>query len=285
MQSFADLGVSSAVVKALASEGVQEPFAVQRLVISDILAGRDVLARSPTGSGKTLAFGIPLVDRIASDGRRPAALILAPTRELATQIAADIRGIAHARALRGHRRLRRRRPGQAGQGSCSVPDPGGNARTPGGPAGPSSLHAGPHHDARPRRGRPHARHGLSARGGPDRARVPGTAPDAVLLGHAGRRGRRHGDALHHRPRPSRGRAFGAPRRRRGGAPVRPGVRRGAHRSAHRRAGGRTRPGARVRAHQARRRPPGQAPGRPRRPRDGDARQQVPAPARGRAGPL
>jgi superfamily II DNA/RNA helicase len=99
MQSFADLGVSSAVVKALASEGVQEPFAVQRLVISDILAGRDVLARSPTGSGKTLAFGIPLVDRIASDGRRPAALILAPTRELATQIAADIRGIAHARAL------------------------------------------------------------------------------------------------------------------------------------------------------------------------------------------
>ena len=99
MQSFADLGVSSAVVKALANEGVQEPFAVQRLVISDILAGRDVLARSPTGSGKTLAFGIPLVDRIASDGRRPAALILAPTRELATQIAADIRGIAHARAL------------------------------------------------------------------------------------------------------------------------------------------------------------------------------------------
>jgi superfamily II DNA/RNA helicase len=99
MQSFADLGVSSAVVKALANEGVQEPFVVQRLVISDILAGRDVLARSPTGSGKTLAFGIPLVDRIASDGRRPAALILAPTRELATQIAADIRGIAHARAL------------------------------------------------------------------------------------------------------------------------------------------------------------------------------------------
>jgi superfamily II DNA/RNA helicase len=99
MQSFADLGVSNAVVQALESEGVTEPFAVQRLVIDDILSGRDVLARSPTGSGKTLAFGIPLVDRIQSDGRRPAALILAPTRELATQIAADIRGIAHARAL------------------------------------------------------------------------------------------------------------------------------------------------------------------------------------------
>jgi len=99
MQSFPDLGVSRAVVTALAHEGVTEPFAVQRLVISDILSGRDVLARSPTGTGKTLAFGIPMVDRIASDGPRPAALILAPTRELATQIAADIRGIAHAAAL------------------------------------------------------------------------------------------------------------------------------------------------------------------------------------------
>jgi ATP-dependent RNA helicase RhlE len=99
MQSFADLGVSNAVVEALDHEGVTEPFAVQRLVIQDILAGRDVLVRSPTGSGKTLAFGIPMVDRIKSDGPRPAALILAPTRELATQIAADIRGIAHARAL------------------------------------------------------------------------------------------------------------------------------------------------------------------------------------------
>ena len=223
MQSFADLGVSSAVVKALANEGVHEPFAVQRLVISDILAGRDVLARSPTGSGKTLAFGIPLVDRIASDGRRPAALILAPTRELATQIAADIRGIAHARALAvtavyGGVGLVK----QAKEAARSH-DPGGNARAPGGPAGAPSVHAGPHPDARPRRGRPHARHGLSARGGPDRARVPGAAPDAVLLGHAGRRGRRHGAALHHRPRAPRARAFGAPRRRRGGAPVRPGV--------------------------------------------------------------
>ncbi|MGH2915275.1 MAG: DEAD/DEAH box helicase [Solirubrobacteraceae bacterium] len=100
MQSFADLGVSSAVVQTLAREGITEPFAVQRLVIGDVLAGRDVLARSPTGSGKTLAFGVPLVDRVAADGPRPAALILAPTRELATQITADLRAIAHARALR-----------------------------------------------------------------------------------------------------------------------------------------------------------------------------------------
>jgi ATP-dependent RNA helicase RhlE len=100
VQSFADLGVSNAVVSALSAEGINEPFAVQRLVIGDILAGRDVLTRSPTGSGKTLAFGIPLVDRIAADGPRPAALILAPTRELAAQITEDLGAIAHARALR-----------------------------------------------------------------------------------------------------------------------------------------------------------------------------------------
>ena len=69
-------------------------------MIGDVLAGRDLLAKSPTGSGKTLAFGIPMVDRIAADGPRPAALVLAPTRELATQIVDEIRGIAHARALR-----------------------------------------------------------------------------------------------------------------------------------------------------------------------------------------
>jgi ATP-dependent RNA helicase RhlE len=99
-KSFADLGVSRAVVSSLSREGITEPFAIQRDVIGDVLAGRDVLAKSPTGSGKTLAFGVPLVDRISADGPRPAALVLAPTRELATQIVDDIRLIAHARALR-----------------------------------------------------------------------------------------------------------------------------------------------------------------------------------------
>jgi superfamily II DNA/RNA helicase len=99
-QSFAELGVSRAVVNALSTQGITTPFDVQRMVIRDVLDGRDVLVRSPTGSGKTLAFGVPLADRIAADGPRPAALILAPTRELATQIADDLRQIAHARALR-----------------------------------------------------------------------------------------------------------------------------------------------------------------------------------------
>jgi ATP-dependent RNA helicase RhlE len=99
-QSFADLGVSRAVVSSLAQRGITSPFAIQREVIGDALGGRDVLAKSPTGSGKTLAFGIPLAERIKADGPRPSALVLAPTRELATQIVEEIRGIAHSRALR-----------------------------------------------------------------------------------------------------------------------------------------------------------------------------------------
>lgn len=99
-QSFADLGVSGAVVRALAERGIERPFAIQRLVVEDVLAGRDVLARSPTGSGKTLAFGVPLADLVEATDARPAALVLAPTRELATQIVDELRAIAHARALR-----------------------------------------------------------------------------------------------------------------------------------------------------------------------------------------
>jgi ATP-dependent RNA helicase RhlE len=98
-QSFADLGVSETVVSALTKRGYVEPFAVQSLVIADILAGHDVLAQSPTGSGKTLAFGVPMADLIPADSRRPAGLVLAPTRELACQIVDEMQSVANARAL------------------------------------------------------------------------------------------------------------------------------------------------------------------------------------------
>jgi ATP-dependent RNA helicase RhlE len=99
MSTFADLGVSRPVAGALAKRGITAPFAVQKLVIEDVLDGHDVLVQSPTGSGKTLAFGIPLVECIEADDRRPAALILAPTRELAVQIVDELHDIATARAL------------------------------------------------------------------------------------------------------------------------------------------------------------------------------------------
>jgi ATP-dependent RNA helicase RhlE len=99
-ESFADLGVSRPILGALAKRGINEPFAVQKLCIADVLDGRDVLVQSPTGSGKTLAFGIPMVERIQAEARRPAGLILAPTRELAEQIVDELRAIAHSRALK-----------------------------------------------------------------------------------------------------------------------------------------------------------------------------------------
>jgi ATP-dependent RNA helicase RhlE len=98
--SFADLGVSQPVADALKSRGITEPFPVQKLVIEDVLEGHDVLVRSPTGSGKTLAFGVPMLERIDSNGPRPAALILAPTRELACQIVDELESLCHARALK-----------------------------------------------------------------------------------------------------------------------------------------------------------------------------------------
>ncbi len=98
-QTFADLGVSEVVASELAKREITQPFAVQKMVIPDVLAGHDLLAQSPTGSGKTLAFGIPMVERLKGTDVRPSALVLAPTRELAIQIVDDLREIAHSRAL------------------------------------------------------------------------------------------------------------------------------------------------------------------------------------------
>ena len=98
-QSFADLGVSDVVARALAQRGVTTPFSVQRSVVPDALAGRDVLVKSPTGSGKTLAFGLALVERLEATDARAAALVLVPTRELASQVSEELADLARARAL------------------------------------------------------------------------------------------------------------------------------------------------------------------------------------------
>ena len=98
--SFADLGISKPVAQALAKRGIQEPFPIQSAVIGDVLAGHDVLVQSPTGSGKTLAFGAPMVELLDSGTASTAALVLAPTRELASQIVDELAGIARIRQLR-----------------------------------------------------------------------------------------------------------------------------------------------------------------------------------------
>jgi superfamily II DNA/RNA helicase len=97
--SFRELGVSPPVVDALAARSIHQPFRIQALVLPDALAGLDVLAKSPTGSGKTLAFAVPIVERTTAE-IRPSALVLAPTRELAVQVTAELEPLAATKGLR-----------------------------------------------------------------------------------------------------------------------------------------------------------------------------------------
>ncbi len=103
--TFTELGVPAPLVAVLAAQGKTTAFPIQAATLPDTLAGRDVLGRGRTGSGKTIAFALPLVARVAAGSatrapRRPRGLVLAPTRELATQIAATIEPIAKAAGLR-----------------------------------------------------------------------------------------------------------------------------------------------------------------------------------------
>ena len=85
--TFASLGVAAPLVDVLTERGITSAFPIQELTISDALAGRDVCGKAQTGSGKTLAFGIPTVQRLtATKPGAVAALVLVPTRELATQV-------------------------------------------------------------------------------------------------------------------------------------------------------------------------------------------------------
>ncbi|MGA9745942.1 MAG: DEAD/DEAH box helicase [Nocardioides sp.] len=100
---FADLGLPAEVVSALAAQSITHPTPVQAAVIPDALAGNDVLGRAQTGSGKTLAFGLPILRRLAgtrSKPKHPRALIIVPTRELATQVRRSLEPLAFAARLK-----------------------------------------------------------------------------------------------------------------------------------------------------------------------------------------
>jgi len=105
MSSFTDLGVPTKLAAALADLGITSPFPIQTATLPDSLAGRDVLGRGRTGSGKTYAFVLPILTRLAASKTprrpgRPRALILAPTRELASQIDATMAPLAKLLGLR-----------------------------------------------------------------------------------------------------------------------------------------------------------------------------------------
>ncbi|NKY12850.1 DEAD/DEAH box helicase [Streptomyces somaliensis DSM 40738] len=101
--AFADLGLPPALLRALEAEGVTAPFPIQAATLPNSLAGRDVLGRGRTGSGKTLAFGLALLARLAgvrAEPKRPLALVLVPTRELAQQVTDALAPYARALGLR-----------------------------------------------------------------------------------------------------------------------------------------------------------------------------------------
>jgi superfamily II DNA/RNA helicase len=102
-QGFDQLGVPADLCDALARLGISAPLPIQAVTVPDALSGRDVSAKAPTGSGKTLAFSVPLAARVSRAGaRKPRGLVLAPTRELATQIADTLRPLLAPRKLRVH---------------------------------------------------------------------------------------------------------------------------------------------------------------------------------------
>jgi superfamily II DNA/RNA helicase len=138
--NFADLGVPANLCALLARRGMAEPFPIQAATLPDALAGRDVCGRAPTGSGKTLAFGLAIAARVGpARPRRPRALVLVPTRELAAQVAGEIEALLPASSGLG-----------TGDPSAAVT--------------PTASHGAPSD----RDGRPEARKGRKGRGGKGR---------------------------------------------------------------------------------------------------------------------
>ncbi|MFB2532515.1 DEAD/DEAH box helicase [Paracoccus sp. p3-h83] len=102
---FKDMGLAPRILENLPKLGLNEPTPIQREAIPAIVAGRDLLGLAQTGTGKTAAFGLPMMTRLVSYGRKPApktvrALVLAPTRELATQIAQNLTAFADGSPIR-----------------------------------------------------------------------------------------------------------------------------------------------------------------------------------------
>jgi superfamily II DNA/RNA helicase len=101
--SFAEFGLPDRMSEVLLQRGITQPLPIQAAAIADVLAGRDVSGKAPTGSGKTLAFALPIAATLKrSTPKRPRALVLAPTRELAGQIATEMGPLLATRSLKAY---------------------------------------------------------------------------------------------------------------------------------------------------------------------------------------
>ena len=109
-KTFADFGVSAPIVSALADKNITHPFPIQALTLPIALKGADIIGQAKTGTGKTLGFGIPMAEKVIGPGEdgfdelpapgKPQGLVVVPTRELAKQVAGDIRDLAAKRSIR-----------------------------------------------------------------------------------------------------------------------------------------------------------------------------------------
>ncbi|RVO45854.1 DEAD/DEAH box helicase, partial [Sinorhizobium meliloti] len=96
MSTFKELGLSEHIVATLSANGFEKPTPIQAQAIPLVLKDHDLIGLAQTGTGKTAAFGLPMIEKLVADGRRPdprniRALVLAPTRELVNQIAANLK--------------------------------------------------------------------------------------------------------------------------------------------------------------------------------------------------
>src|SRR5438094_448622 len=98
--SFADLGLSETALLAVKEQGYETPTPIQARAIPLMLQGRDVIGQAQTGTGKTAAFGLPIVEKVDPDAKHVQALILAPTRELAVQVAGELYNFGRPKRLR-----------------------------------------------------------------------------------------------------------------------------------------------------------------------------------------
>lgn len=96
LSTFKDLGLSEHILETLTANGFEKPTPIQAQAIPLVLKGNDLIGLAQTGTGKTAAFGLPMIEKLVAEGKRPdprniRALVLAPTRELVNQIAANLK--------------------------------------------------------------------------------------------------------------------------------------------------------------------------------------------------
>ena len=196
--------LSEPIVRAVSADGYETPTPIQAHAIPEALNGRDVLGCAQTGTGKTCAFALPILHRLAENapdgGLPPRWKPEEPTAGHARPSPSSARPLPHSRACEpdlrelqllrpkpspsAHRDLRRRQPGQAGDGTSKRHRrPGGDAGTPARPDQPGFRRPEPDRSAGTRRSGSHARHGIHQRhptSGQPRSRE---SPDPLLLGH------------------------------------------------------------------------------------------------------